>query len=61
MRKSVEKSSPSDQPLADEVALVKEYELLKPIIYRGQETKLPAKVLLDDQQAERLRETGHIQ
>lgn len=61
MRKSVKESSPTAQPVVDEATLGREYELLKPITYFGKEVDAPTKVILDDQQAERLRETGHIQ
>lgn len=60
MRKNANESLPAETPKADDATLVNEYELLKPIIYFGKEVNPPAKVSLNDQQAERLRNTGHI-
>lgn len=60
MRNQTKKSSPSETPVADEATLEKEYELAKPIIQGGMQVDPPTKVILNDQQAERLRKTGHI-
>lgn len=57
---SNEKSSSVAKPLTDNPTLDREYELLKPIVYRGKEVTPPTKVSLNDRQAERLRESGHI-
>lgn len=56
----IKKSLSTFKPLTDAAALDREYELLKPITYRGEEVSPPTKVSLDDRQADWLRESGHI-
>lgn len=49
-----------DSAVEQKVVEVKEYTLKKPITYRGEARKEGEKVKLRQDQADRLKESGHI-